>query len=119
MGEIHLLGWGRFQIEPDFSPEGAVDRDRVHERQAEGDDEPHQADLQTVSAGRRTDLIRCSETIDRVTRQCLSFKVLALERYRFGTSGRGSGTKPWRFGICTAGRVLESMTASSGMILFW
>ena len=43
--EIRLLGWGRFQIEPDFSPEGAVDGDRVDERQAEGDDEPHQADL--------------------------------------------------------------------------
>ena len=119
MGEIHLLGWGSFQIEPDFSPGGAVDDDRVHARQAEGDDEPYQADLEIVSTGRLADLIRCSETIDRFTRQCLSFNVLALERYRFGTSGRGSGTKPWRFGICTAGRVLESMTASSGMILFW
>ena len=43
--EIRLLGWGGFQIESHFSPEGKVDGDRVNEHQAEGDDESHKADL--------------------------------------------------------------------------
>jgi hypothetical protein len=35
------------------------------------------------------------------------------------TSGLGSGTKPFRFGICMVGSECASITASSAIILFW
>lgn len=41
-----------------------------------------------------------------------------LSRYGFGTSGLGSGTKPWRFGMEMPGSDWASRTKSSAMMPF-
>ncbi len=48
----------------------------------------------------------------------LTYGPVAFPNSYFGTSGRGSETKPSRLGIFTAGRVVASMTASAGTMPF-
>ncbi|ACL58293.1 conserved hypothetical protein [Methylobacterium nodulans ORS 2060] len=47
-------------------------------------------------------------------RRAPAFARRALSRFRWGTSGRASGTKPLRFGMATRGRLSASSSASFG-----